>query len=222
MTATLDPVAAHVAELDRVLSGPERIRRSMIDEVRDGLRDAEAAHRCAGLDPHRAALQAVREFGTVPEVAPLMQEELTARQGRWAMLLFVVAFPTIVNAWDMLWWVHLGWQAPAAPPAVLALAHAQAAVSWSVTAAAVVLLLATFRCRASRRITTAAGIIGVLGAGACILLTVAIAVVHPSGVADLLTNHPLGLPVVVCTNVLLGLVSRSAVCALRVGRRAGS
>lgn len=88
-----DPVDRHLAELERTLRGPARVRRSMLREARDGLHDAVAAHRTDGLAPQEAAVRAVREFGSVREIAPLYQHELVARQSRWAALLLLVAFP---------------------------------------------------------------------------------------------------------------------------------
>ncbi|HEY4417930.1 MAG TPA: hypothetical protein VGN22_00325 [Pseudonocardia sp.] len=61
--STPDVVDQHVAELARALRGPGRTRRSILREVRDGLHDAAAAHRCCGLDPQQAAVRAVHDFG---------------------------------------------------------------------------------------------------------------------------------------------------------------
>jgi hypothetical protein len=214
-----DPLTAHVAALERALHGPARARRSMITEVRDGLHDAEEAYRHAGLDPQRAAAQAVRDFGAVHDVAPSMQEELTARQARWAAALLAVVFPALLQAWDLLWVVTGDWQPPPAPPVVRTLAGAQDGVSWTIAAAAPLLLLATFRRTTSpRRITAAVGLIAALGTAACGGLTIAMGLVNVAGLGDLVARHPLGPAVIGVTIVLLAVVIRSAVRSLRLAR----
>lgn len=57
-----DLVDAHVDALGRELRGPARLRRDMLAEVRAGLRDAAERG-----DP----AEAIREFGSVAELAPL-------------------------------------------------------------------------------------------------------------------------------------------------------
>jgi hypothetical protein len=103
MTIAAAPVATHVAELDRMLRGPGALQRSMLAEVHDGLHNAAEAYRAAGLDPRRAAATAGQDFGAAGEVAPLMQEELTARQGHSTLLLVAVTFPAMIHGWDLLW-----------------------------------------------------------------------------------------------------------------------
>jgi hypothetical protein len=219
----VDPVAAHVAALERALHGPARARRSMIDEIRDGLRDAEAAHRAEGVDPHRAAAQAVRDFGAVHEIAPLMQEELTARQARWAALLLAAAFPALVEGWDLLWVVTGDWKPAPTPPVVLALAGTQDTVSYGIAVAALVLLAATFRRVVTPRwITAAVGLMGALGAVACLCMSTAMWVANASAAASIVATHPLGLPVIAGTFVLLGAVFRSAVRSVRMARHCPS
>jgi hypothetical protein len=217
---TADPIAAHVASLERALRGPARTRRSMIAEVRDGLHDAAAAHRSGGLDPHRAAAQAVRDFGAVHEVAPLIQEELTARQARWAALLLAAAFPALVEGWDLLWVFTGDWKPAPTPPVVLLLAGTQDTVSYTIAVAALVLLAATFRrTMPPRWITAAVGLIGALGAVACLCMSTAMWVANAPAAASIVATHPLGLPVIAGTFVLLGAVFRSAARSLRVARR---
>jgi len=219
MTAAPDLVTAHVAALDRALRGPAAVKRSMLTEVRHGLADAVADHRERGLDPGRAAAAAVHDFGPVHAVAPLMQEELTARQGRRTALLLAVVFPAEVLAWDVLWWTGHGWPKPPTA-AVMALARAVDTFSVLVTALALVLLLATFR-RAPlpRWVTGAAGVLAVLGVAGCGGMSV---------VMNLLENQPAGpVPpavgaVSVATLVVAALVTWSAVRALRSARAAGA
>jgi hypothetical protein len=215
----LDPVAAHVAGLERVLLGPARTRRSMIDEVRDGLRDAEAAYREAGLDPHRAAALAVRDFGAVHEVAPLMQAELTARQARWAAVLVAVAFPVLIGGWDLMCAAVEPWGSAAPPPVVGVLFTVQELAIGFIAAVSFVLLLATFRRTASPRWITA--VVAVLGAAAvavCSATGIAMNAINATHTDNVVALHPLGLPVLLGSIALFGVVIRTVMRSLRVAR----
>lgn len=217
MTAAVDPVGAHVAELDRVLRGPAAVKRSMIAEVRDGLADAVAGHLDRGLDPQRAAAAAVREFGSVRQVAPLLQEELTARQGRRTSLLLVVTFPADLLAWDALWMTGHGWSAPPTA-AVTALARATDVLTVLITAAAFVLLLATFQGHPlSRWVTGLTGLLAALGVVGCGGMSVVMNLLMPGDGGPLPVTPATGL-VIAFTVVVGGLVTRSAARSLRFAR----
>ena len=163
---TADVVAEHVAELERRLRGPSRLRRSMVAETRDGLRDAAAAHEDGGLTPSEAAARAVRDFGAVREIAPLYQDELTARQGRRTALLLAVAYPGLSVGWSLLWQSGKGWSDPPGQ-LVSALARMQDVVSAGVGIAALVALVLTFRRAAPRGLATMIGAIGGVGIVLC-------------------------------------------------------
>ena len=161
-----DPVADHVHALGRALRGPSRLRRSMLAETRDGLRDATAAHEEGGLPTAEAAARAVRDFGPVREIAPLYQDELAARQGRRTAVLLAVSYPGLMVGWSLLWEGGIGWSGPSIP-LVSALAVLQDVVSWVVGIAALAALMATFRRRSPRRTAMAVGTIGVVGTALC-------------------------------------------------------
>lgn len=219
MTAALDPVRAHVAALDRVLRGPGSVKQSMIAEVRDGLDDAAAAYRADGLDPEQAAAVAVQDFGEVHEIAPLLQEELTAQQGRRTALLLAVAFPAMLLAWDVLWKAGNAWTAP--PPAVVALlARAVDVLTVLVTAAALVLLLITFRGRLPRRLTRVTGLVALVGILGCGGMSLAMNLLNPHQAGAMLTTHPAAAVVVGASAVTFVLVARSAARSLRAARAA--
>jgi hypothetical protein len=218
VTIALDPVRAHVAELDRMLHGPGAMKRSMIAEVRDGLEDAVADYREGGLDPQRAATAAVRDFGSVREVAPLLQEELTARQGRRTAQLLVVVFPAMLIAWDVLWTTGNGWSA-APPAAVSVLARAIDILTVLITAAALVLLLVTFRCcRLPQWITRLIGLVAALGVVGCSGMSVVMNLLTPQQAADMLTTQPAVVAVGIMSAAASALVTRSAVRSLRMAR----
>lgn len=220
MTAAADPVGAHVAELDRVLRGPAAVKRSMIAEVRDGLADAVADHRDRGLDPQRAAAAAVREFGSVREVAPLLQEELTARQGRRTALLLVVAFPATLLAWDGLWMTGHGWRAPATTT-VTALARAVDVLTVLIAAAALVLLLATLRnAPLPRWVTRLTGLVAAVGVVGCGGMSLAMNLLWPHIVGEMRATNPATAVVLTATVVTGALVTRSATRSLRFARAA--
>jgi hypothetical protein len=216
VTTAVDPIRAHVAELDRMLHGPGAMKRSMIAEVRDGLEDAVAGYREGGLDPQRAATAAVRDFGSVREVAPLLQEELTARQGRRTAQLLVVAFPAMLFAWDLLWTTGNGWSAR--PPAVVfVLARAIDNLTVLITAAALVLLLATFRrCPLPRWITRLTGLVAALGVVGCAGMSVVMNLLNPHQAGEMLATQPAVVLVGVLSMGTSALVARSAARSLRV------
>jgi hypothetical protein len=218
VTATLDPVSAHVAELDRVLHGPATVKRSMIAEVRDGLADAAADHRDRGLDPEHAAAAAVRDFGPVRDVAPLLQEELTVQQGRRTAQLLVVAFPAILVAWDMLWMSGAGWSTP--PTAtVSALARAVDVLTVLIAAAALVLLMATFlRGPLPPWVTGLTGLLGALGVVGCGGMSLAMNLLKPHLAGEMYAANPATATVLAVTAVAGGLVTWSAARSLRFAR----
>jgi hypothetical protein len=222
MTAAADPISAHVAELDRMLRGPAAVKRSMIAEVRDGLTDAVAGHCDRGLDPRRAAVAAVREFGTVRDVAPLLQEELTARQGRRTAQLLVVTFPATLIAWDALWMLGDGWSTP--PTALVAgLARATDVITILTTMTAAVLLLATFRdAPLPRRVTRLTGIVAALGVVGTGGTSLAMNLMTPHLAGEMYATNPATAVVLAGTAVNAALVTRSAARSLRFARASRS
>jgi hypothetical protein len=222
VTAALDPVRAHVAELDRMLCGPGAMKRSMIAEVRDGLEDAVACYREGGLDPQRAAAAAVRDFGSTREVAPLLQEELTARQGRRTAQLLVVAFPAMLVAWDLLWTTGNGWSTPP-PVAVSVLSRAVDILTVLITVAALGLLLVTFRGRPLPWwITGLTGLVAALGILGCGGMSVAMNLLNSHEASEMLAAQPAVVAVGVLTTATSALVTRSAVRSLRLARMSRS
>ncbi|WP_214103000.1 permease prefix domain 1-containing protein [Acrocarpospora catenulata] len=117
-----DSVDEYADSLRRALRGPGRLKRDMVAEVRDGLRDAADAYRAEGLGPREAERRAVAEFGSVAEIAPEFQRELTAGQGRRTALLLFLTVPAVAVLWTVIWKffpagpvsVHPGWYGPVA------------------------------------------------------------------------------------------------------------
>lgn len=96
----MGPIEAYVADLDRALRGPRRVKADLLREARDGLLDAAEGHRAAGLDRDHADRRAITEFGDVRRVAPGYQRELGHAQSvRTAVLICCVLAPQDA-AWD--------------------------------------------------------------------------------------------------------------------------
>lgn len=214
-----DPVARHVAELERALHGPGRVRRSMIREVRDGLHDAVAAYRERGLDHERAAEQAVRDFGPIRDIAPQLQDEMAARQGRLTALLVMVTFPGLVLAWDVLWrWGPDTGHNPVMPLTV-ALARVVDVAALVAGVAGVVLLAAGFhRAAPPRLVTRLAGGVACVSAVICTGAAVLMNLASGPAAAAVLATNPYMLPASVVSGLLFVVVVWTAVRALRMAR----
>lgn len=217
-----DPIASHVAALEQALRGPRRTRRCMIAEARAGLHDAAATYRDGGLPADQAAAFAVRDFGTVGAVAPSFQDELTARQGRWAAALFALVFPGMLLGWDALWSTGLVTRdKEITPPSVSVLAGAQDLATTLIAVAALTLLAVTFhRTVPARHLTRAVGLTGTAGATLCGGLTVAMSVAGGRSTMALLTTNPTAVAAFAGSAVVLTLIVWQSVRTLRVARAA--
>ncbi|WP_324603858.1 MULTISPECIES: permease prefix domain 1-containing protein [unclassified Streptomyces] len=81
------------------MHGPALIKARMIEEIRGGLADTVAAYTSAGTAHPRAARLAVDEFGTVDEIAPGCQRELTVAQARHTARAVALTAPFLVACW---------------------------------------------------------------------------------------------------------------------------
>ncbi|WP_318209327.1 MULTISPECIES: permease prefix domain 1-containing protein [unclassified Streptomyces] len=94
-----DPLAEYVADLTGALRGPAKAKARMIEEIRDGLADTTDAHVERGV-PHGEAIgAAVREFGTVEELVPSCQRELTLAQARHTARAVALTAPFLIACW---------------------------------------------------------------------------------------------------------------------------
>ncbi|GAB2573281.1 hypothetical protein GCM10027168_02790 [Streptomyces capparidis] len=118
-----DPIAEHVAALDAALHGPERVKARMLAEVRDGLADAAADLAHEGDPGDGAARRAVRDFGTVAEVAPSFQQELTIAQARRTARAVALTVPFLIACWYLVGAAHHSRGRDVPPVAQLAAAH---------------------------------------------------------------------------------------------------
>ncbi|WJE01397.1 permease prefix domain 1-containing protein [Streptomyces antimycoticus] len=101
--AEADPVEEYIADLTALLRGPARAKARMIEEIRDGLTETVATHTRGGSAPGRAADDAVREFGTPEELAPVCQRELTIAQARHTAWALALTAPFLAACWYLTW-----------------------------------------------------------------------------------------------------------------------
>lgn len=98
-----DPIEDYIAALTAALHGPARIKARMIEEIHDGLADTVKAHTREGMAYQRAAHQAVGEFGTLDELVPSCQRELTIAQARHTARAVALTAPLLVACWYLAW-----------------------------------------------------------------------------------------------------------------------
>lgn len=103
-----------IEELEASLRGPRRARADMLAEIRDGLEDAAAAYRAAGLSGEAARRQAEADFGDPAPVAAELQVEVTARYGVRSALMIALVMPAMTLMWDLIW-SGVGLSGPATP-----------------------------------------------------------------------------------------------------------
>ncbi|MER7787647.1 hypothetical protein [Streptomyces sp. NPDC097640] len=111
-----DPIDGHVAALAAALHGPARVKERMLTEARDALIDAAAdigdGGGPDGRGAERAARQAVDDFGSVEDVAPAFQRELTIAQARQTARVVALTVPFLIVCWYLTAIVGHGRQLP--------------------------------------------------------------------------------------------------------------
>lgn len=75
-------VESFLAELDRELRPPRRVRACVLAEAEDHLREASARNRAAGESPGDAERHATESFGSAPLVARRFAEQRALAAGR--------------------------------------------------------------------------------------------------------------------------------------------
>lgn len=102
----LDPIDEHVAALAGALHGPVRVKERMLTEARDALIDAATdiaeGGSADGRADDRAARQAVDDFGSVKDIAPAFQRELTIAQARQTARRVALIVPFLTLCWYVL------------------------------------------------------------------------------------------------------------------------
>jgi hypothetical protein len=133
------PIEAYLAAVGARLAGPASVRAAILDELRDGLLTAAAAHQSRGLPPQAAARAAIDEFGTPTVVADAFGGELAVAQARRVSLGYLLTGPLVGLSWLVVlapagWW-RQGVPALAAPVPLLPLVAACIGVGLLVVAA---------------------------------------------------------------------------------------
>ncbi|GAA2468068.1 hypothetical protein GCM10010405_60910 [Streptomyces macrosporus] len=178
--------------------------------MRDGLADTVAAYVDQGLPHDHAVRRAVREFGTVEELVPSCQRELTVAQVRHTARSVALTAPLLVVCWYLLivghggrlpslaWWLVL-------PPAGVAAGATLLAAATLTTTGALARRLPT-----PHRLPTATAWAGTAAGAATGLSALALAVSSP-----LAANWPL----VALAGVLAAVFHTVVAASARVCRR---
>jgi hypothetical protein len=215
----MNALDAHVDALAATLRGPATVRRDMLREVRDGLHDATSCYVDAGMPADAAAELAVRDFGTVDELAAEYQRELTARQGRASALLVMLGFPATALGWELMWRSGVKWTptSDAGTSAVIkSLAWWEGFGAAAIAVVAAVLLAHTFLRRTEpRRVTALIGLTA--GVGAIVEAGLAAAMTILNG-PPVLTQNPTALPAYLISAAMLTAVLTAATRSVRTAR----
>jgi hypothetical protein len=150
-------VDAHVAALAAALPRRGRWSRVLVAEARDGLVDAAAAYRDAGLGAVDAERRAVADFGPVEAVAPAYRQEVAVRQARRTSRLLCGLLVPPLLAWPAV----LAADRP--PHGVAVLAGHLAGVAGLAVLVAAVTLAWTARATPGRRLPLVVGTAAVAG-----------------------------------------------------------
>ncbi|MDQ2758050.1 MAG: hypothetical protein M3Y71_16100 [Actinomycetota bacterium] len=108
------PVADYLRDIEARIPRWPLARRSALEELADGLRDAVIHYRSRGLNPEAAAERAVRDCGPASTVAAEFVQVLATGQARRTALALLLSGPLI----GFLWLATL---VPGQPPGVLLL-----------------------------------------------------------------------------------------------------
>ena len=110
----MSAVDVYLADLRAAVPGPSRTRRDLLREAGHHLEDATDAYAAAGYSPSEAESLALRDFGSVDQVAPGFRDTVAIGAARrTAFMLVLVMIPQSV-LWDGS--IHLGASAHAAAP----------------------------------------------------------------------------------------------------------
>ena len=101
-------IEAYLDAVAQRLVGPRAPRRAILDELRDGLYEAAAAHRHRGVPAAQAVSVALREFGSPAALAAGFAGELAIVRARRITLTYLATGPLIGLSWLSViaptWW----------------------------------------------------------------------------------------------------------------------
>ncbi|MGD9527432.1 MAG: permease prefix domain 1-containing protein [Pseudonocardia sp.] len=93
---------AYLAAVAARLIGPRHTRAAILDELRDGLHTAAAAHRAHGMTPAASVDTTLAEFGGPATVADAFADELATAQARRTGLAYLLTGPLVGTGWLLL------------------------------------------------------------------------------------------------------------------------
>lgn len=94
-------IEAYLAAVAARLIGPRNTRAAILDELREGLHAAAAAHRAHGMTPSTSVDTALAEFGGLT-VADAFADELATAQARRISLAYLLTGPVVGSSWLLL------------------------------------------------------------------------------------------------------------------------
>lgn len=194
MIAGSSGIDNYMGSLAGTLAGPRRLKEDLLAEARGSLADAAEAYQRHGLPRADAERRAIAEFGSVAEISPGFQEQLTIAHARWTarFLLLVFAAQFALSIWQNH--AHDWWTGSRPATAHLLLAHADDWLQVTVVAgAAIFAALLGSRVRragASRRTSWIFGLAGLSSLAAKVAAATALVTLAP-GLRAEISGSPL-------------------------------
>ncbi|MFF2062803.1 permease prefix domain 1-containing protein [Streptomyces sp. NPDC058200] len=102
LTNPVDPVEEYVTTLEVALRGPAKAKSRMVGEVREGLVETVAALTHEGVPYATVVRQAVKQFGSVDDLANSCQRELTIAQARHTARAVALTAPFLIACWYLV------------------------------------------------------------------------------------------------------------------------
>jgi hypothetical protein len=97
-----DPLATYLSDIAAQLCGPQRHRKAILAELRDGLEQATKERIAAGRRPEQAAAAAITEFRTPRGRRDAFRGELATGYARRTIASFLITGPLVG-----IWWLLL-------------------------------------------------------------------------------------------------------------------
>ncbi|MER7558573.1 permease prefix domain 1-containing protein [Nocardioides sp. NPDC126508] len=98
--ATMSAVDVYLADLRAAIPGPSWTRRDLLREAGDHLEDATEAYTAAGCTTAEAEALALRDFGSVDDIAPSFRDTVAIGAARRTALMLVLVMIPQAFLWD--------------------------------------------------------------------------------------------------------------------------
>ncbi|MFE6506695.1 permease prefix domain 1-containing protein [Nocardioides sp. NPDC057767] len=96
----MSAVDVYLADLRAAIPGPSWTRRDLLREAGDHLEDATDAYAAAGYTPAEAEALALRDFGSVDDIAPGFRDTVAIGAARRTALMLVLVMIPQAFLWD--------------------------------------------------------------------------------------------------------------------------